>query len=661
MRAATSVETGGPAGRPISRVEGPAVIEKRSKGLVLRFDVERLAGEVIQEASGFAWTFDLTAAPGVAVGQPDPMWAEYPWAQHSRAMERLRPLRPADVTSSRERPNGVDLDFEVAGARFRVALELGDEADELVFRLQPIPWGRADLVGADLPGPLRPADDAGVQVLLAYRHQGRLYTGRPGPLEHETPDARTLAMPEGRHRLRFFGVLGDVRTPGSAAAGYLAIIEENADAEIVLRQADDGRLACSPTWMPSMGTLAYTRVVRYRFQANPTTTTLAKGFRRYAKAAGLFKSLKDKIAERPIREKMVGTTACFIGYQACKHDYVAAFKRLREMGHKRFYIFPTFHINAHCGAFAGERVIDIRDRHEPLRAVGGLVGSWTYLAGLANESALHRLAARNADGTMPFNWRIADDFWPQACMREAYQWLAGREEDILVADAHHFDTTASNSLMECYSTAHPLDRRGDREHRIKMFQEVSRRGRIVASEGVKDWAVPHYDMGSNKEIPAPSASSAFRAVPLQHLVYHDALFFLWWEVHGYDVPFFGIGGDCARQSLTDLLYGDMPLIFPVGRQYRWADRALGIPEPFEQSLDLPRCIEAARRAVDVAKHFGRVATEDLTDFTWLTDDGAVQQTQFGNGISVIANFGDEPFRTTDGRVVPPLDTVTLDT
>ncbi|MDD4888999.1 MAG: hypothetical protein PHU85_03645 [Phycisphaerae bacterium] len=637
------------------------MVERHSGNLTFSFNSGTLTGTVTQ-AGGRVWGINLAGARGIAVGSPEPMSAAFPWAQTCHTLDRLRPLRPRDLVRERELANGVELDFRVGGADFRVTMTLSDDRpDEFVFSLQPLPIGRADLLAAELPGPIGPADGSPIQVLAVYRHQGRLFTGLPGALEPEAPHLRELAMPEGRHRLRFFGVLGDGERIGSAGAGYIAIIDENADAQITLRQESDGRVSSSVAWLPSMGTLAYTRTIRYRFQDNPTVTTLARGFREYAKSAGLFKSLKDKIAERPSVGKLAGATACFIGYEACGLDYVGTFRRLREMGHTAFYAFPLYHIN--CGfddTFAGMKLIDIRDKTAGLRALGAITASWTYLAGVADRVELQRLASRNADGTMPLNWRIGDEIWPQTCMAMAAQWFAGQGEAIRQADAHHFDTTASNTLMECYAPSHPLNRRGDRAARIELFREATRHGCIVGSEGVKDWAVPHYDIGSNKEIPVLGESPAYRIVPAQHLVYHDALFSLWWEVHPYDCPHFGIGGHLDSQSLTDLLYGDMPLIFPVGRQYRWAGQGMeaGAVE-FEQSLEMPEVPAAAKRSADVARQFGRVATEDMTDFRWLSLDGTVQQTAFGNGASVIANFGAEPFRAFNGAVVPPMAAISV--
>lgn len=635
------------------------MLDRRSGELNFAFNPDTLAGTITQTETGKVWAIDLSAARGVVVGSPAPTHAQFPWTQTNRAVERLargggRGLRPSDVVASRALPGGIELSFRVGGADFRVTLTLTDRPDELLVSVEPLAGGASDLVAADLPGPVLPADGAAVQVLVAYRHQGRLYTGSPGALETDTPDRRELLMPDGRHRLRFFGVLGDRERIGRAGSGYVAIMEENADALISIRQADDGAVAASVLWAPSMGTLAYPRTIRYRFQSAPTAATLAKAFREYAKSAGLFKSLKDKIAERPIVGRFIGATACFIGYEASELDYVGTFRRLRQMGHAAFYVFPLYHINAGFGeAFAGLKLIDIRGQSAALRELGAITGSWTYVAGLPDRPDVHRLAMRNADGTMVLNWQIGTECWPQPCTSRCMQLLSGQRDLLGQADVHHFDTTASSSLLECCSPAHPLDRRAERAARVAQFQFAAAGGSAIASEGVKDWAVPHYDMGSNKEIPLLHGSPAFRAAPIQHLVYHDALFMLWWEADTYDIPYW-LGGHAAEQALTDMLYGDMPLIMPVGRQYRWAgpDKEAGVVE-FEHTLDMAEVADAARRAATVAGHFARVATEEMTGFDWLSDDGTVQQTQFGNGTSVIANFGAAPFRGDGGTVVPP--------
>jgi hypothetical protein len=83
------------------------------------------------------------------------------------------------------------------------------------------------------------------------------------------------------------------------------------------------------------------------------------------------------------------------------------------------------------------------------------------------------------------------------------------------------------------------------------------------------------------------------------------------------------------------------------------------PIVYDLTLDDAKVQEAAQLAVRVAKNFGRVATEELTRFQLLEPDGSVQQTEFANGVSVIANFRHEPFRTENGLTVPAQDAIVL--
>jgi hypothetical protein len=48
-----------------------------------------------------------------------------------------------------------------------------------------------------------------------------------------------------------------------------------------------------------------------------------------------------------------------------------------------------------------------------------------------------------------------------------------------------------------------------------------------------------------------------------------------------------------------------------------------------------------------------VGFEDMVNHSWLTEDRHVQRTDYANGYSVIANFGDKPFTTAAGRVIDP--------
>ncbi|MGQ9661958.1 MAG: hypothetical protein ACUVWX_06430, partial [Kiritimatiellia bacterium] len=179
--------------------------QRESVDLVLTFDPESLTGQIVHKSVGTTWRFNLGTAPGVAVRHPEPMVAEFPWSQHCRALGRLRSLLPSDLRRVRETGDGLELGFHVGGADFRVVLRLSGAGNEIIFKLQPLPTGRVDLIAADLPGPVVPEDGSPIQVLLFYQNQGRLFTGRPGVLEPQKPQLYELDLAEGQYRMRFFG------------------------------------------------------------------------------------------------------------------------------------------------------------------------------------------------------------------------------------------------------------------------------------------------------------------------------------------------------------------------------------------------------------------------------------------------------------------------
>jgi hypothetical protein len=49
-----------------------------------------------------------------------------------------------------------------------------------------------------------------------------------------------------------------------------------------------------------------------------------------------------------------------------------------------------------------------------------------------------------------------------------------------------------------------------------------------------------------------------------------------------------------------------------------------------------------------------VGYADMTDHRFLTSDRDVQQTAFANGVTVTVNFGEKPFRLSDGKEIEPM-------
>ena len=66
---------------------------------------------------------------------------------------------------------------------------------------------------------------------------------------------------------------------------------------------------------------------------------------------------------------------------------------------------------------------------------------------------------------------------------------------------------------------------------------------------------------------------------------------------------------------------------------------------WQQNRD--RFVQSYQTATPVARATGY---SEMLSHRWLTDDHAVQQTEFANGIVVTVNFGDQPYTLPDGEV-----------
>ena len=50
----------------------------------------------------------------------------------------------------------------------------------------------------------------------------------------------------------------------------------------------------------------------------------------------------------------------------------------------------------------------------------------------------------------------------------------------------------------------------------------------------------------------------------------------------------------------------------------------------------------------------RVGYYEMVNHRFLTPDRDVQQTEFANGVKITVNFGDKPFKLSDGKIIEPM-------
>jgi hypothetical protein len=121
-------------------------------------------------------------------------------------------------------------------------------------------------------------------------------------------------------------------------------------------------------------------------------------------------------------------------------------------------------------------------------------------------------------------------------------------------------------------------------------------------------------------------------LPLWELVYHDCVVAQWyWGDYNNKLPSLW-----DRRDLWNALYGTPPM-FMFNRQ-QWKENR-------------DRFVKSYQTATPVARATGY---SEMLSHRWLTEDHAVQETRFANGVTVTVNFGDQPHKLPDGATLPPL-------
>ena len=122
-------------------------------------------------------------------------------------------------------------------------------------------------------------------------------------------------------------------------------------------------------------------------------------------------------------------------------------------------------------------------------------------------------------------------------------------------------------------------------------------------------------------------------LPLWELVYHDCVVAQWyWGDYNNKLPEIW-----HKRDLFNALYGTPPMyLFDIKQ---WNDKKA----QFAASYKIAQPVSRA------------TGYSEMTDHRFLTNDHKVQQTLFANGVIVIVNFGDTPYKTDDGSIIPASD------
>ena len=90
-------------------------------------------------------------------------------------------------------------------------------------------------------------------------------------------------------------------------SAMMVIVETPDDAAYQFEHPPGGPTVIGPRWRPTLDKLGYPRTARMCFFPEGNYVTMAKRYRRYALDTGLFVSLEEKIARKPIVKELIGT------------------------------------------------------------------------------------------------------------------------------------------------------------------------------------------------------------------------------------------------------------------------------------------------------------------------------------------------------------------
>jgi len=550
---------------------------------------------------------------------------------------QMAPRRPLVFTSAEQLP-------DAKGYQLRAINLLDASSLEITVRVSPhapeieVAFSGSGEMKGFLPFPL-PFVEKGVFYLAIPMNEGILF-----PVEDKSVRSLTLIGYSGHGICMSWYGLTDLRK------GIMTIIETPDDMRIRIDRGDAGVLCVQPQWQSSLGKFAYTRKLRYWLSTEGGYVAQAKRYREYAKSIGRFKTLKEKLAENPDVDLLIGA----VNVWTWQRDKVGVCRELKSLGVDRVLwssggsARQIEQINAL--GYLTSRYDIYQDVWPPGKPANAKHEGWPEdLVFLPDGSWMPGWEIRRTDGNYPGGVICSIPGLARA-MRKIPQELRK-----IHYRARFIDTTTASPWRECYNPRHPQSRTMDRLNKMRLLEFCSKdMNLVVGTETGIDPSVPyvHYyegmlslgpyrlpDAGRNMVKYKPPTQDflkyqvgAYYRIPLWELVYHDCTVSTWyWGDYNNKVP-----EVWDQRDLFNILYGTPPMwMFDREIWQRHKDRFL-------------RCY---RNVCPIAR---KVGYAEMLSHEFLTKDHLVQRTRFSNGTEIVTNFGEKPFLCPDGVTVQPM-------
>jgi hypothetical protein len=595
-------------------------------------DLAALSGRIRDRAAGEEWRFAARAS--FAFGQDGEVGSPGTFAV-ARLVDRGA--------------GGADVEVTCGDNRYQLAIWLEPGAGDVLFEVaplaepQPLDW-------LTFPGRLLPVAGSVTQLTMPqWLTNGIIHRPKVSDhWRHEFPVAGAKGV-SGRLNMPFWGL-------DSQSASLLAILETADDASLSLQKIASRPLEVAVTWTASLGSLRYPRRLRLRPLTDQGYVAIAKAYRSFVQAQGRFKSLAQKIEERPIVQRIIGGPYFTLGYLPfSQRKFRQVVKGLREIGYTAGLIGPIDLIQWGSSGWLNDYQPFINaPEYAPIAEEAGFAAfAWCYLEDILTWDPYYDPSwlVREPNGKLVEGWFNRDYEYQLICTKVLADKHRLLKDKMTQFDALHFDTTTAKALSECWEPAHLMSRTEDREARRRRLAEVASWGLLVGSEAGHDWAFDVYDFCSSNPRRGLETGLPFTAhhVPLLGLVYHDSIVSYSWEYDPYNQSYFG--GDWGEDKLLyDVMAGNPPTVAPIFGYFPVIRRPWPPVEAKWLTWEDPVTQKLLRDALPVAQLHGRTAHMEMVDHAFLDDDLLVTRTAYQDGTNVRVNAGHETFEDSDGAL-----------
>lgn len=430
--------------------------------------------------------------------------------------------------------------------------------------------------------------------------------------------------------------------------GCMMIIDNPLCARVGYTIADmNGMAAYLPhlQFFGDKGEWAENRRVRLRFLEKGNYVDMAKTYREIAREKGYLETYKEKIKRDETFAKSVGThridsgmdyrdmpALCEALYKADAKNVLLKFTASRDNGAylKGNELFDSGILKEYKEKYSDITLYEYENTRDLYMTAGEFALNKEY----ADLAKGYRTKSINGDYLCGWIDNTGNAAYI-LCPHFAKKYLDYRMSVYPLEDhpyyARLYDVLATTSLTEgeCYDEEHPCSRHETAEIRKGILEYSREKYRLdVHTEGAAEYLIPYCNTfeGSLSVMNYPGVD--FRSekyemdlscrIPLWQLVYHDcAATYMHWEHGGLDHP--TIGYDDALV----MLYGERGMFLPFYAS-----------DPLNTGL-IDGMISRIKKLNIV---LDRVKNDKMENHSFLTDDGALQKTEFSSGVTVIANL-----------------------